>query len=281
MVVDPFTLVASCQMPAILCPRCHKLVSSDAASCPHCGQPKPGLWGFTSAIRKIGLRLDFPHLIVVVCAVVYILSLLSDPAAIFQTRGMLGILAPSFEASLMFGMTGGGLVYQYGHWWTLITAIYLHGGLLHIFFNMMWVRQLGPLVEELFGPFRLFTIFTVAGVTGFLFSTTMGHSATLGASGSIFGLLAAAIVYGRRAGSSLFTRQFLQWAAILFVFGFVFPGIDNWAHLGGFVGGYGMASLFVRFPSREGLGTYLGAATCLLLTVVAFVLQLFYVLGIA
>ena len=230
-------------------------------------------------MRKIGLRLDFPHLIVVVCVGLYILALLSDPAAILQSRGMLGILAPSFEASLMFGMTGGGVVYQYGHWWTLITAIYLHGGLLHIFFNMMWVRQLGPLVEELFGPFRLFTIFTVAGITGFWLSATMGPNATLGASGSIFGLLATAIVYGRRSGSSLFTRQFLQWAGILFVFGLVFPGIDNWAHLGGFVGGYGMASIFVRFTGREGLGAYLGAGICGLATALAFSLQLVYPLG--
>ncbi len=230
-------------------------------------------------MRKVGLRLDFPHLIVVVCVALYLLALLSDPSAIFQSRGMLGILAPSFESSLMFGMTGGGLVYQYDHWWTLITAIYLHGGLLHIFFNMMWVRQLGPLVEELFGPFRLFTIFTVAGVAGFWLSATMGLNATLGASGSIFGLLAAAIVYGRRSGSSLFTRQFLQWAGILFVFGLVFPGIDNWAHLGGFAGGYGMASIFVRFTGREGLGAYLGAGVCGLATAIAFVLQLAYVLG--
>ena len=266
-------------MPAILCPRCHKLVGNDAASCPHCGQPKPGLWGFTAAMRKVGLRLDFSHLIVLVCVGLYLLALLSDPAAMFQSRGMLGILAPSFEASLRFGMTGGGLVYTHGHWWTLITAIYLHGGLLHIFFNMMWVRQLGPLVAELFGPFRLFTIFTVAGIAGFLLSATMGHNATLGASGSIFGLLAAAIVYGRRSGSSLFTRQFLQWSGILFVFGLVFPGIDNWAHLGGFAGGYGMASIFVGFTAREGLGAYLGAGICGLATAIAFVLQLAYALG--
>ena len=266
-------------MPAILCPRCHKLVSNDAASCPHCGQPKPGLWGFTSAMRKVGIRLDFPHLIVVVCVAVYVLALASDMSAIFQSRGILGILSPSYRASLMFGMTGEGLVYHYGHLWTLITAIYLHGGLLHIFFNMMWVRQLGPLVEDLFGPFRLFTIFTVAGIVGFVMSTAMGHVATLGASGSIFGLLAAAIVYGHRSGSSLFTRQFLQWAVILFIFGFIFPGIDNWAHLGGFIGGYGASTLFARFPGREGIGSYLGGGICLLMTVVSFALQLIFVLG--
>ncbi len=259
-------------MAAILCPRCHKIVSSEAETCPHCGQRKPGLWGATATIRKLGLQLNFPHLITVFCGVLYLLALALDPSAIFQTQGLMQILSPSLEASIKLGVTGTRPV-TYGWWWTLITAIYLHGGLLHIFFNMMWVRQLGPVVEELFGPFRLFAIFTIAGITGFIASTLAGHAFTLGASGSIFGLLAAAIAYGRRAGSQLFTRQFLQWAVLLFVMGFIMPGVDNWAHGGGFVGGYAAAYVFSRSSEREGLGAYLAGGLCLLATVGAFVLQ--------
>lgn len=259
-------------MAAILCPRCHKIVSSEAETCPHCGQRKPGLWGATATIRKLGLQLNFPHLITVFCGVLYLLALALDPSAIFQTQGLMQILSPSLEASIKLGVTGTRPV-TYGWWWTLITAIYLHGGLLHIFFNMMWVRQLGPVVEELFGPFRLFAIFTIAGITGFIASTLAGHAFTLGASGSIFGLLAAAIAYGRRAGSQLFTRQFLQWAVLLFIMGFIMPGVDNWAHGGGFVGGYAAAYVFSRSSEREGLGAYLAGGLCLLATVGAFVLQ--------
>lgn len=259
-------------MAAILCPRCHKIVSSEAETCPHCGQRKPGLWGATATIRKLGLQLNFPHLITVFCGALYLLALALDPSAIFQTQGLMQILSPSLEASIKLGVTGTRPV-TYGWWWTLITAIYLHGGLLHIFFNMMWVRQLGPVVEELFGPFRLFAIFTIAGITGFIASTLAGHAFTLGASGSIFGLLAAAIAYGRRAGSQLFTRQFLQWAVLLFVMGFIMPGVDNWAHGGGFVGGYAAAYVFSRSSEREGLGAYLIGGLCLLATVGAFALQ--------
>ena len=259
-------------MAAILCPRCHKIVSSDAETCHHCGQRRPGLWGATATIRKLGLQLNFPHLITVFCGVLYLLALALDPSAIFQTQGLMQILSPSLEASIKLGVTGTRPV-TYGWWWTLITAIYLHGGLLHIFFNMMWVRQLGPVVEELFGPFRLFAIFTIAGITGFIASTFAGHAFTLGASGSIFGLLAAAIAYGRRAGSQLFTRQFLQWAVLLFIMGFIMPGVDNWAHGGGFVGGYAAAYIFSRSSEREGLGAYLLGGLCLLATVGAFVLQ--------
>ena len=260
-------------MAAILCPRCHKIVSSEAETCPHCGQRKPGLWGATATIRKLGLQLNFPHLITVFCGVLYLLALALDPSAIFQTQGLMQILAPSIQASFKLGVTGTIPIFAYKFWWTPITAIYLHGGLLHIFFNMMWVRQLGPVVEELFGPFRLFAIFTIAGITGFIASTLAGHELTLGASGSIFGLLAAAIAYGRRAGSQLFTRQFLQWAVLLFVMGFIMPGVDNWAHGGGFVGGYAAAYVFSRSSEREGLGAYLAGGLCLLATVGAFALQ--------
>ena len=260
-------------MAAILCPRCHKIVSSEAETCPHCGQRKPGLWGATATMRKLGLQLNFPHLITVFCGVLYLLALALDPSAIFQTQGLMQILSPSIQASFKLGVTGTVPIFAYKFWWTPITAIYLHGGLLHIFFNMMWVRQLGPVVEELFGPFRLFAIFTIAGITGFIASTLAGHELTLGASGSIFGLLAAAIAYGRRAGSQLFTRQFLQWAVLLFVMGFIMPGVDNWAHGGGFVGGYAAAYVFSRSSEREGLGAYLAGGLCLLATVGAFVLQ--------
>ena len=74
-------------MAAILCPRCHKIVNAEAETCPHCGQRKPGLWGATATIRKLGLQLNFPHLITVFCGVLYLLALLLDPSAIFPDAG--------------------------------------------------------------------------------------------------------------------------------------------------------------------------------------------------
>lgn len=261
-------------MGAILCPKCQKLISSNESSCPFCGLSRPGLWGLTSTVRRLGLNLDFPQLIVIFCAGLYGVSLLLDPSAIFKPQSPWDFLAPSGKASFLLGMTGAAPVWGYGHWWTLITAIYLHGSLMHIFFNMMWVRQLAPVVKDIFGPYRLFIIFTISGVCGFILSSFMGNLYTLGASGSIFGLLAAAIAYGHKMGSSLFTRQFLQWAVLLFIFGLIFPGVDNWAHLGGFIGGYATAYLFSRnFVQNESLLTYIGAGLCIILTVGAFLLQ--------
>ena len=77
-----------------------------------------------------------------------------------------------------------------GWWWTLLTAMYLHGSLLHIVFNMMWIRNLGPAAAEVYGPGRAFLLFNFAGASGFLVSNLMSGTPTIGASGSIFGLLA-------------------------------------------------------------------------------------------
>ena len=268
-------------MTAILCPRCHKLVSPDSDVCIHCGLRKPGLWGITSAIRKLGLSLDIPNALSAVCIVLYVMGLLLDPSALLNFNSILRIFSPSMESSFKLGMTGSQPIFRYDLWWTPITAIYLHGGLLHIFFNVGWIRQLGPIIDRSFGPFRFFIIFTISGIIGFLVSALMGNAFTLGASGSIFGLLAAAIVFGRHTGQGLFTRQLLQWAGLMFVMGFVFPGVDNWAHGGGFVGGYVTAQILARsLGSREGIGTYLGAGICMLSTIGAFLLQLFAVWGL-
>ena len=111
------------------------------------------------------------------------------------------MFAPSNRALWAFGAAGA-IPWQAGHWWTLLTAIYLHGGLLHILFNVLWIRQLGPEVEELYGPARLVVIFTVSGVAGFVASNAFGVPFTIGASGSIFGLLGAMVAFGQKRGGA-------------------------------------------------------------------------------
>jgi rhomboid protease GluP len=162
----------------------------------------------------------------------------------------MSMLSPGSRALYLLGMTGG-VAWDLGWWWTLLTAMYLHGSLLHIVFNVMWIRNLGPAVAEVFGPGRAFLLFNVAGAGGFLVSNVMSGVPTIGASGSIFGLLAALIVYGRRRGSSVVTQQLWQWAIILGVFGFVMPGINNWAHGGGFAAGWVTAQVMNLDDDRQ------------------------------
>ena len=238
---------------AVVCPQCGRLVGVNEETCPFCGAWRPGLFGWATTLRRwLGGRLDLFSLIGVGCGTLYALALLVSVAgggSLFG-GGLMSMLSPGSRALYLLGMTGG-VAWDLGWWWTLLTAMYLHGSLLHIVFNVMWIRNLGPAVAEVFGPGRAFLLFNVAGAGGFLVSNVMSGVPTIGASGSIFGLLAALIVYGRRRGSSVVTQQLWQWAIILGVFGFVMPGINNWAHGGGFAAGWVTAQIMNLDDDRQ------------------------------
>ena len=266
---------------SLVCSRCGKLIGINEPTCPFCGAWRPGLYGWAPIIQRVvGRHLDLISLIVTTCIALYVVALLLQPEAITQPRGMLSLLSPGTRALYQLGMTGG-LAWQLGWWWTLFTAIYLHGGVLHILFNVMWIRNLGPAVTDVYGPGRAFVLFNVAGAFGFLVSNVMSPAPSIGASGSIFGLLAALIVYGRRRGSSMMSQQLWQWAIVLFVFGFLMPGINNWAHAGGFAGGWvgAYATGFID-EQRESTSILMLALAFIAITAVGIVLSFTKVTGI-
>ena len=267
---------------SIVCPHCNKLIGINEPQCPFCGAWRPGLFGWTPVIQRVvGSHLDLISLIVMTCVSLYVVALLLQPEAITASRGLMSLLSPGSRALFMLGMTSGPLVFGEGWWWTLLTAIYLHGGLLHIFFNVMWIRNLGPAVTDVYGPARAFVLFNVAGAAGFLLSGWMSPLPTIGASGSVFGLLAALIVYGRRRGSSLITTQLWQWAIVLFVFGFMMPGVNNWAHAGGFAGGWVAAyAMPVSDDKRESSWVLLTALALIGITALGVVLSFVNVRGL-
>src|SRR5262245_12765967 len=266
---------------SMICPQCGKLISVNEEKCPFCGAWRPGLYGLTPAMNRwFGGRLDLINIIIVACIVLYVASLVLQPEAIFRMGGgIFSILSPGSRALYQLGMTGG-LAWQERWWWTLLTAIYLHGSLLHIFFNVMWIRNLGPPVTEAYGPARAFVIFSIAGAVGFLLSDIVSRSPSMGASGSIFGLMAALIVYGRRTGHMALTRQIWQWAIIVFVMGFVLSGVNNWAHFGGFAGGWVTAEAMRFSERREGPGVQILALALLAATAAGVGLSFIKVTGI-
>ncbi len=258
---------------AMICPNCGKLISVTEERCPFCGVFRPGMFGYGPALHKVFGGFDFPHLVTVACVVLYIAALALQPESIMGSFNLFSLLSPGTRALYQLGMTGG-VAWRDGMWWTVLTAIYLHGGLMHIFFNLMWVRDLGPQVVRLFGSARGFVIFSIAGAAGFVVSNIAGNTPSIGASGSIFGLLAALIVYGRRRGGSAMTRQLYQWAIIMFIMGFIMPNVNNWAHAGGFAGGWVSAEA-MRFSDerREGLGVRVLAFGLLAATAAGFVMS--------
>jgi len=265
---------------SVVCPGCGTLVGVNDERCLTCGRWNPGLWGFAPVLNRLGRDLGFTQFVIGACVTLYALMLVTDMNGI-QSGGLLTLLSPSSKSLFLFGESGVIPVFGAGRWWTVLTAGWLHAGLLHIFFNMMWVRQLAPATSEMYGPARMVIIYTIAGITGFAASTFVGYAIpvlggagfTVGASAPIFGLLGALVYYGRRTGSSMVGQQAKSWAVTMFVFGFIMPGIDNWAHAGGFAGGYA-ASRFLDPLHPERLDHLIIALGCLAVTAIAILFSI-------
>jgi rhomboid protease GluP len=137
---------------------------------------------------------------------------------------------------------------------TLLASCFVHGGLLHIGFNMMALRNVGTLVERIVGPARMLPMYLLSGVVG-AFASSFWHWAmgralvSVGASGAICGLIGAALVVGWRVEGrdSPLVRGTARWLVSILVIGFL-PGvgIDNAAHIGGAVAGAVIAMLWRR-----------------------------------
>ena len=241
---------------SVLCRSCGGLTGVSDEACFHCGARNPGLFGFAAGLRNLGVDQGFGPLILGLCMLAYGLSLALDPAGIgFQGLNM---FSPSLSAGERMGSSGIIPVWENGRWWTVLSAGWLHGSLIHIFFNMYWVRILVPQVAELYGPARTVVVYILASVAGFAMSSTVpvlilsvapglggmlavfpGYGFyTLGASAGLMGMWGALVHYGRRTGSSRLRSW--AWTNVFYfgIFGLVMKGADNWAHLGGFLGGW-------------------------------------------
>lgn len=159
-----------------------------------------------------------------------------------------------FLFSLFFGGVNGfassfGMVpiaIAQGEWWRLITATFLHGGILHLAFNMYALYWLGPQLERLLGSMRFAAIYFLSALGGSVASYWFSpiNTVSVGASGAIFGLMAAMIVIGRQMNADI--SQLAVLFGINVVIGFSQGGIDWRAHLGGAVVGALTAVLMTK-----------------------------------
>lgn len=130
-----------------------------------------------------------------------------------------------------------------GEWWRLITAAFLHVGVLHLALNAVGLYIFGSLVEGALGTPRFLAVYLVTGLAAGATSFAFGSPgvAAVGASGAVFGLLGAWLAYNLRRRSLSLARANIQWALMLaginLAFGLAVPGIDNLAHLGGLAAG--------------------------------------------
>ena len=273
------------QSRSVVCPGCGRVVAVDAPRCPGCGRRRPGLWGLAPALGRFGDRLRFTPIVLWGCALLYLTTLLWEPEAIWRLGEDIGrgrifsLLAPASKPLFLFGMSGRIPIFELGRWWTVLSAGWLHGSVLHIALNLLWIRHLAPTVSRHFGAARLVILYTVSSAAGFLLTSTAallplpgplsGASFTVGASAPLFGLFGALVLYGQRTGDRRMSRDFLQFVAIWVVIGVIASSggptairIDNWAHLGGFAGGY-LSARWLDPTRREDPRHVLAALLCL------------------
>ncbi|HEX7404777.1 MAG TPA: rhomboid family intramembrane serine protease [Candidatus Nanopelagicaceae bacterium] len=133
-----------------------------------------------------------------------------------------------------------------GEWYRILTVALVHGGFLHLAFNMWALFVLGNPIEQAFGRYRFLAIFFISLIAGSLTSLVLSpvNQPSVGASGALFGLFGALAVTGRRIGVDV--RSILVLIGINFALGFMLPNIDWHAHLGGLIGGAIAATVLLR-----------------------------------
>jgi rhomboid protease GluP len=227
-----------------MCPNCRAFITTSDKVCPYCD--------FKMGPRAIDVRAPGDLLGGLI------------PHARFTTVIFLLINGGLFLAMLVFSSkmgwgTGsemdGRVLYafgakyreaiQSGEWWRLITAGFLHGGILHILMNSYALFIVGSQVEQDYGVNRYIVFYIFTTVTGFLASYYWTAAISVGASAGIFGLMGAMIVLGMRdksAYGAAIRSQYLLWAGLSFALAaFGDLAIDNAAHIGGIVGGFLLA----------------------------------------
>jgi rhomboid protease GluP len=223
-----------------LCPACGTLVGSTASKCHQCGASMT--FSLAAASRSLSglLPSESPVTYVVLTLNVLLFGV-----------SLLASMRVTQQMNLMGGINGQVLdrlgaseplpwLFANHQWWRLVMAIFLHGGVLHILMNTWVLMDIGPQVEEVYGSARYLFLYVATGAFGFLASSVTGHF-SVGASGSLLGLVGLMLAITTRRGGNymrMVRGQLLRWVAYILVFGLLFSGIDNTAHLGGLGAGF-------------------------------------------
>jgi rhomboid protease GluP len=253
-----------------MCPHCRAFITAADRTCPYCNE-------------RVGPKaVDFRNAGEMIAGWI--------PQARFVTTLLLIINGGLFLATSMFpgGASNPGVLYAFGakeneaifqghEWWRLITAGFLHGGLLHILMNGWVMIDLGAQIELVYGPARLIVFYVLTTVGGFLLSAYLSPALSIGASAALFGFIGAMIALGVANPSSvgrMIRSTYTRWAIYGMVYSFI-PGLHvDWAaHVGGLATGF-MLGYVAGIPAHS---TYAkerfwqaAAGLCVLLTLVSF-----------
>jgi rhomboid protease GluP len=220
-----------------------------------------------SSWRRFWREVDIAATTIKFCAGLYVLSVLLSLVGMSGLSGQAGPL-PKNQVIYALGASGAIPMFAYDRWWSAFSAIWLHGGILHVLFNCLWIYTLAPGVQLIYGRNRMVILFVLSGASGFLLSSSIGWAfgnslggaqLGIGASGAVFGLLGAMASLGKLTRDN----QALVFAGVLFLAGLVMPYVDNWGHFGGFMGGLAVSRLPPMRPQRPETKLQETLAVCL------------------
>lgn len=227
-----------------MCPNCRAFITTDDKVCPYCDQPvgmravdrRTAADAMAGVIQGDGF---LTKLLLLINAGLYLAMLLYSA----DGRGM--SMDPTGTALSKFGDKDAFAIRIGLQWWRLITAGFLHGNIWHIAMNSYALWMVGPAIETVFGTSRYVVIYFVATIAGFGASLYFSPYPSVGASAAISGLVGALLGLAIRERNSIIGQQknrIIQVSLLTLLPGFIIPlPIDNWAHIGGFAGGFVVA----------------------------------------
>jgi rhomboid protease GluP len=265
----------------MMCRSCGKLMGI-AASCPWCGASRP-----SKAQAFFSKNFSFSHLLVGEIFVkltigVFILEVIFS--LIFYGPEMILKATWQTPGSILELMGASSPRLFEGRWWGPLTASWLHGGILHLIFNVMALKQICELIESTTSRSFTWLAYILTGCGGFVLSALAGHF-SCGASASIFGLIglgmSIAFLLGNGTSDPVF-KALLSWAAMGLLFGFLFPSIDNTAHLGGLMSGGILGLIWAQLRTKKLFHSIVHKVVFLLwgLTMIGFVYSILITLQI-
>jgi rhomboid protease GluP len=228
-----------------MCPSCRALIDRKASTCPMCGVRIGGARSRPSGTpgRVAGI-LPAPTsantAVIIFTVILYVISwILTQRAASASLQSAPALGGISTGVLMELGAKGPWIFA--GQYWRLVTAIFLHAGLLHIGFNMWVLYDVGPLVESLFSGSKYIVLYLATGVFGYIVSALWApFGISIGASGAIMGLIGVLIGASFHLGSMGrdLRRRLWVWVIYIAIFGLLpIFAIDNAAHFGGFISG--------------------------------------------
>jgi len=228
-----------------MCPHCEALINTSERVCPYCNEqvaprrvdrsPASGMFaGFIPHARFNTVVILLINLGLYFATSIYSMKSGRGNAMNIDVRTL-------FDFGAKFGPAIGA-----GQWWRLVTAGFLHGGMVHILMNSWVLFDLGAAVEEIYGASRMLVIYFVSTVAGFYLSALWNPQVpSVGASAALFGMVGAMLALGVRHRNPLgqaIRGVYMRYVIYMLLFSLL-PGIDMAAHIGGLIGGFATAYL--------------------------------------